>query len=288
MKYDRLAAAESTAEHWLKQNGFLTLPIDPRDVAERLDIEVRAKPDADPGVSGMLLRNGDNFGILYATHIPSLGFQNFSIAHEIGHFMLEGHPDLLFPAGSGVHSSNANFMSTAPYEREADHFASSLLMPDGLFRSALRRSDEGLAGIQALREKCMTSMTATAIRYAKKTSAPAAVIVSSSGKVDYAFLSHEMKAFPNLEWLRKGQALPLGTLTQRFAASKDAIRAGQQDEDEVELDLWIGGRKGIQAREEVLGLGSYERVLTVLTTDLLPEDDTDDDVEESWQPRFRR
>ena len=288
MKQDRLAAAENTAEHWLKQNGFLTLPIDPRDVAERLDIEVRAKPDADPGVSGMLLRNGDNFGILYATYIPSLGFQNFSIAHEIGHFMLEGHPELLFPEGNGVHSSKANFMSTAPYEREADHFASSLLMPDGLFRSVLRRSDEGLAGIQALREKCVTSMTATAIRYAKKTSIPAAVIVSSSGKVDYAFLSDEMKEFPNLEWLRKGQALPSGTLTKRFATSDNAVCAGRQDEDEIELDLWLGGRKGIRAKEEVLGLGSYGRILTVLTTDLLPEDDADDDMEESWRPRFRR
>jgi len=32
---------------------------------------------------------GDEFGIMYATKIPSRGFQKFSIAHEIGHYCIE-------------------------------------------------------------------------------------------------------------------------------------------------------------------------------------------------------
>jgi hypothetical protein len=53
---------------------------------------VRAKKTTG-GVSGMLLRNGDDFGILYATHIKSSGFQRFSISHELGHYFLPGHID---------------------------------------------------------------------------------------------------------------------------------------------------------------------------------------------------
>ena len=55
----------------------------PSPIAEQLEITVQAKPATSGGVSGMLVRHGDRFGILYATHIPSLGFQRFSIAHEL-------------------------------------------------------------------------------------------------------------------------------------------------------------------------------------------------------------
>jgi hypothetical protein len=237
----------------------------------------------------MLLRHGDNFGILYATHIPSLGFQRFSIGHELGHYLLEGHPEQLFPNGDGVHVSQAGFVSMVLHEREADHFASGLLMPDGPFRSVLRRAPEGLEGIETLAEKCLTSVTATAIRYAKKTSVPAAVIVSTNGKVDFAFLSGEMKEFPGITWIRKGDPLPPSSISNRFAKADDNIRLGRRETDDIDLDEWLGGRRGIQAKEEVLGLGAYGKVLTVLTTDFLPDEaDEEDELEDSWKPRFSR
>jgi Zn-dependent peptidase ImmA (M78 family) len=151
-------AAEAKAELWLKQNGFNTLPIDVFAIAEKLDIMVAAKADCDAGVSGMLLRHGDESGILYATHVKSIGFQRFSVAHELGHYLLEGHAEQLFPEGVSVHQSQAGFVSADIYEREADHFASGLLMPDGPFRSLLRRSAEGLHGVEELAEKCLTSL----------------------------------------------------------------------------------------------------------------------------------
>ncbi|MGB8741579.1 MAG: hypothetical protein WCD52_15455, partial [Xanthobacteraceae bacterium] len=33
-------------------------------------------------------RHGNAFGILYATHVPSEGFQRFSVGHELGHYFL--------------------------------------------------------------------------------------------------------------------------------------------------------------------------------------------------------
>ena len=51
----------------------------------------------------------------------------------------------------------------------------------------------------------------------------------------------------------------------------------------------MGGRNAVNATEEVLGLGSYGKVLTVLTTDVLPdEEDEEDELERCWTPRFRR
>ncbi len=67
--------------------GIDGLPVDPEAIAGKHDILVQPKPDAKPGVSGMLVKAGDGFGIMYATHIPSRGFQRFSIAHELGHYI---------------------------------------------------------------------------------------------------------------------------------------------------------------------------------------------------------
>ena len=93
----------------------------------------------------MLLRHGDVFGILYATHIPSEGFQRFSIAHELGHYFLDGHIDHILPK-DGVHTSHAGFVSADPYELEADQFAAGLLMPSIPFKRALARQELGISG----------------------------------------------------------------------------------------------------------------------------------------------
>ena len=281
--------AEAKAEHWLREHGITSLPIDPFEIAAGLEIEVRPKADAEPGVSGMLLRHGDNFGILYATHVRSIGFHRFSIGHELGHYLLEGHPDQLFPNGDGIHSSRAGFISNAVHEREADHFACGLLMPDGLFRSALRRCGEGLEAIEELAEKCMTSITATAIRYTRKASVPAAIVVSTDGKVDFAVLSKDMCEFNGLIVPRKGEQLPAGTATAAFVCSHDNVAYARREAGEVDLRTWLGGSRSLEAKEEILGLGGYGKVLTVLTTDFLADDeDEDGDLEERWTPRFRR
>jgi hypothetical protein len=57
---------------------------------------------------------------------------------------------------------------------------------------------------------------------------------------------------------------------------------------------WFGGGLRSSVTEDVVGLGSYGKTLTILHGIELPEDvddiDDDDDekLEESWTPRFRR
>lgn len=122
----RLKMAKQKAEALLKQEGIDRLPVDPFALAASRDIVVEAKPDSAEGVSGMLLRHGNTFGILYATNISSEGFQRFSISHELGHYFLEGHIDYLLGRDE-FHVSRAGFISGDPYELEADHFAAGLL-----------------------------------------------------------------------------------------------------------------------------------------------------------------
>ncbi len=129
--------AENTAQQIVQDCGFTALPICPFEIARRHDIHVEAKQSRKPGVSGFLMRIGNTFGIRYALHIQNEGFIRFTVAHELGHYFLPGHPERLFPAGDGLHESRSGFISHDPLERQADYFASALLMPVHQFREAV-------------------------------------------------------------------------------------------------------------------------------------------------------
>jgi hypothetical protein len=59
----RLKMAKQKAEAFLRDEGMTTLPVDPFAIAASRDIDIKAKPGTAGGVSGMLLRYGDKFGI---------------------------------------------------------------------------------------------------------------------------------------------------------------------------------------------------------------------------------
>lgn len=286
-----LKMARQAAEALLKEEELLSLPVDPFAIAASRDIMVEGKPEKVDGVSGMLLRHGNDFGIVYATHIRSEGFQRFSVAHELGHYFLPGHVDQVIQ--NGIHVSRGGFVTNDPYELEADHFAAGLLMPEQPFRKEIDRREPGLSAIEAIADLCVASKTAAAIRYAEVSDAATAVIMSTAGVIDYCFMSEAMKSLPKLDWLRKGVKLPLGTVTSTLAADSTRVAAGERVKDEIDVREWLGGSTRETVTEESLGLGAYGKVLTILTStkigqELEPdEDDEQQELIESWTPRFK-
>lgn len=290
----RLKMAKQKGEALIRRLKIDSLPVDPFAIAADHDIVVEAKRDTAPGVSGMLLRHGDVFGILYATHIPNEGYQRFSVGHELGHYFLDGHIDHVLPE-DGAHASHAGFVSTDPYELEADHFSAGLLMPSTLFGHALRQSGQGLAAIRSAADLCRTSLTATAIRYADVTDDAVAVVVSTGKTIDYSFLSDTMKLLPQLTWLRKGSPVPDQTATASFNSDPGRVTNAEPTESDIDIMDWLGGTRSVEASEEIIGLGQYGKTLTVLTCPSLvdktyqdEDEDEDADLEERWTPLFKR
>ncbi len=240
----------------------------------------------------MLLRHGDTFGILYSIDIPSEGFQRFSIAHELGHYFLEGHLDHILPK-DGVHASHAGFVSADPFEQEADNFSVGLLMPAGPFKRLMRRCSLGLADIEAAAESCRTSLTATAIRYAELSDDAVAIIVSTGRTIDYCILSEAMKSLPDLTWLRKGSPVPAQTETARMNATPDRVLRSDRAANDIDVLDWLGGKRSVMVTEDVVGLGRYGKTLTVLSSKSIGHeayaDEGDDEAEliEKWTPRFK-
>lgn len=278
-----LAGETKSAEH-----GYTSLPVEPFEIAEKAGIYVQAKSDIASGVSGMLLKSGNNFGILYATHIKSEGFQRFSVGHELGHYFLSGHPEAVLK--NGVHESRAGFLSQDAYELEADRFSVGLLMPQKLFVPAMNKAGEGVAAIESLSAMCKTSLTATAIRFVQCTREPAALIVSTNGYVDYCFMSNSLKEYEGIDWLRKRAALAREVPTFQFNQDSKNVEQSAKLQATSDLQDWFGGTRSIEVSEDVIGLGDYGKTLTLLyNIDLPDEDDLDDeDAEASWATRFHR
>ena len=282
--------ATLAAEKVVKERGISALPVDPIALAQDLGIKVVAKPASAQGVSGMFLRVDNKYGIAYATHIANIGFQNFSVAHELGHYFLPGHPDAVLADGD-VHESRAGFTSGDRYEVEADHFAASLLMPRLLFMEAMRMPGKGLAAIEKLANLCRTSLTATGIRYVQCSRDPLAIVLSTGNQINYCFMSDVLRERKDPNWIRKGTLLPRNTTT--FAFNQDVERVGQAARTGGTSDLqdWFGGDHSIPITEEVADLGSYGKTLTVLTAldleERLEEIEEEENLIESWTPKFR-
>lgn len=274
------------AESFLAEHNVRQLPVDPVALAGKLGIAVVAKPCTNSGVSGFLMTVDDQFVIAYATHIANEGFRRFSVAHELGHYLLDGHADALLSSGRPVHQSYAGFGSDDRYEREADYFAARLLMPNPMFSQAARAAGDGLDAILSLSERCRTSIEATANRYVEEADTPVAVVVSRGQSIEYAILSREFKAFRGVSWPRKGTPVPV-VPTADFNRVPANVSDGSREEHATDIRDWFGGSRSLTLTEEIVGLGSYGKTLTILSADSFADDDDDEEsLEERWTPRF--
>jgi Zn-dependent peptidase ImmA (M78 family) len=251
---------QNRAEYKLNDYGLNKLPIDLPFLVEREDLMLYPKNDYTDGVSGMLVRVGNEYCIVYSTYYHNLGFERFSIAHELGHYFLDDHPQI-----GDLHRSSAGFICPERYEREADIFASGLLMPEAIFKEKLREYPKGLDGIIGMAELCNTSLTATAIRYAEFTTDPLMVIISTNGIIDFCIVSEKIRHIKDKEIPQKGYPIPQNTATAAIAKT-EAYRVNRERRSiTADLSDWLELRRSKDALEEAIGLGKYEKVLTVVS-----------------------
>lgn len=287
----KLTIAKRKGERVAKQFGGNSLPVNLSTIANKHNILIDTKDNFSKGVSGMLLRHGNSFGIMYSTHIKNKGFQRFSIAHELGHYFLEGHIDHILPDKNSVHNSSAGFISGDFYEMEADHFASGLLMPDNLIQPIIKKTPPGLFTIKKIAESCETSLVSSAIRYTSLSEDAVAIIVSKGTIVEFCFLSQAMKSLPEISWPAKKSLIPAHSLTAQLNKKTRHLLQDGHEEDEIDIRDWLCGNKSFQVKEEVQRLGSYNKTLTVLSyfgdiEEIINNEE--DKLRDSWKPRFKK
>jgi Zn-dependent peptidase ImmA (M78 family) len=105
----RARQIQALAREKLVEHGRMRLPVNPKEFAQQLDILVQPFSPPHPDISGFLLRQGNSFGIGYSTAIRSAGFQNFTVAHELGHYFIDDHPMAIL--STGQHYSRSGYIS---------------------------------------------------------------------------------------------------------------------------------------------------------------------------------
>jgi len=145
---------------------------------------------------GLLEYKGGRFHVycnLDRVERPDSARARFTLGHELGHYYLDDHRRALESGSAKAHASFCDYESRIPAEREADHFASNLLMPTKRFRKEAARAGRGLAGILRLREAFQTSITSTAIRFASLNISPCALVKWKAEGISWKWLSGDTR-----------------------------------------------------------------------------------------------
>jgi hypothetical protein len=190
-----------------------------------------------------------------ATNSPRV---RFSVGHELGHYFLDQHRELLIQGAS--HNSASDFICEDHLEREADEFAAALLIPCfAMKRKLAKRSFMTLEEVLQMADEWQSSAASSAIRYAKFTAEACIAVVSEAGRVLFWVPSDEAAAI-GFKYLSKDRQIPHGSPTALVTPEQRNVRgnkvgsAGWFPQRSRESDLW----------EEAYPLGNSRRVLTLL------------------------
>lgn len=138
----------------------------------------------DLDLSGELLFRGDKKGIIINTHIKNRGRQNFTFAHELGHYFLGHKPSYELDNNTGFWCSASDIGETLrPQEAEANKFAVELLMPEYLFKLDMAGAPIDFDLINSLSKRYQVSKHASSNRILDFVKAPCVIITTDGVSV---------------------------------------------------------------------------------------------------------
>lgn len=179
--------------------------------------------------------------------------------------------DVMSILEEGEHFSRSGFISQDRYEREADTFAAGLLMPLVMISPLIKKSPAGFDAIRLLSESCESSLVASSIRYCEVTDECVAVVVARAGVVEFMVASSGFRRIPEINWLRKSEKVPVNLPTSRLGSNRVWVGSGAVVRDRSFLNQWFPKAPRAEMKEEVVGLGSYGRTLTILVPESVPD-----------------
>ncbi|MGY6649487.1 ImmA/IrrE family metallo-endopeptidase [Wenyingzhuangia sp. IMCC45574] len=171
-----IASIESKAVSIIKEFGDLKTPINVEQICRNMGIEIKCE-DLGENVSGVLFIKKDGSGVIGYDQNNNISEvrKRFSIAHELGHYVLHRFNQELFvdhKQFKAIFRDNDSSKGDITQEREANAFAAALLMPKEKLNKALSKhvfdladSDENI--IDKLAKKFNVSSQAMTYRIAK-------------------------------------------------------------------------------------------------------------------------
>lgn len=163
---------------------------------------------------------------------PDTARGRFTLAHELGHYFIDSHRNGLQRGLLEPHPSKNNEAKHQKIEREADFFASCLLMPEQRFSKDCFKRKFQFSIIEELSKKYNVSLTSCAIRFADIGNHPIMIVYCENNKVKWKWNS---KDFPFKYLAVNNSQIPPNTLVgDYFSTGK-----GERNVEESIAENWF-------------------------------------------------
>ena len=228
--------------------------VDLRDLTEKLELEV-VEVDSK-SFDGALLRSSTGFAgrILVRRGIREVGRRRFTIAHEIGHYVLHGSQQ-----NSCSLRVIEGWKAGQPLpEREADTFASELLLPTTDLVQHVNRRWPSMQVVSDIAEHFGASMMAAGRKFCDVAPQPCAVVWSSQRVIRWFHPSPSFVSF-----IEPGTSLGFDSL----ALAAHEGRTLTDEMEEVPAEAWIKSswlKDDAVVSEQSILMPSYEGCLSLI------------------------
>ena len=241
--------------------------LDLQKIATAIDVGL-SYDDFGKDFDGAIEYRHGGFQVFINTHRNPIGLgrDRFTLAHEYGHYFIEEHRNKLIKGGA-PHLSFTNNPAKNPTEIEANHFASHLLMPTGIFKVAMKKSSGGVGGICKLAEIFNVSIQSAALRYVSESDRPCAIIMFRDKKPPWWEVSKHFKDI-GLIWMKWNPSQLPPTYATAAAMKEKTRRKNFHWKANVPASDWFkknnrGEKPAFKLKETAMRLGPWG-VLTVL------------------------
>jgi hypothetical protein len=206
------------------------------------------------GAVAQLVRVGSDVHIIVSERVTDTCAIRFSIAHELGHFVL-GHPSrppaelCSAPRGRRGASEERN------YELEANAFAGELLMPDHLLRPACEVSPVSMDIPRQIARDYNVSILASAIQFAELSPERCAAVFSARREVVWSAPSPTFTS-----------DIPRGKKIDPESIAWDFFASGRLDDraQPVPADAWLDTSVEVDIVEHSIASPEHGTVLSLL------------------------
>ena len=205
---------------------------------------------------GALLRSSRNLSgrILVRRGIRELGRRRFTIAHEIGHFVLHGNQQI--PCSPRV-IEGWKEGQPAP-EREADMFASELLLPANDVAEQVNKRWPSIAVVSDISDQFGSSLMAAGRRFCDVAPQPCAVVWSSQRRINWFHGSPTFTHFVDV-----GKEIDFDSIAYRAYEGRPL----PAEMEEVPAEAWIKSswlKDDAVVSEQTIAMPSYEGCLSLI------------------------
>ena len=191
-----------------------------------------------------------------------VGRTRFTIAHELGHYFIDNHRNIMEQGISLSHKADYTNSSKNPIELQANHFATNLLLPKQRVLKAVSNFDPGLNSIIRTKKLFDTSISCAALAYVKFDIYPC-ILIKWNNNFIFSYASYS-DSFSRMTGISGKPPIKINKLYLEDVCKQHESEKPKPEfiEKAVFLSTWLaeiapGSHKDYTGLEQTIKLGNY-------------------------------